>query len=1500
MRIRLTTLLLCAISYIGYAQPYNVAFDNVSWAASHGGITLSNDTVTIDGQSGVYKRYEYTLNVDPNIEDLYFTARIHLDNIVEGTAEWDKPKMRIENTSGGKLINWNISNDIQGQWAHVGVKIENFDNLGLSQVVLIFGFQNATGTMMVTDPWVSSTPTIGNYIFPYSVPGDPSVTLDISSDQYHPFQNDLLSTNSHFTWATYTWEDQNVKDLIYDKFPMQNLRFPGGTVANFYNWQTDDFYQNVYSTYNNTANTGSLDAKTFGYPGYVDVARTLGGSSTLLFNVFSDDEALSQGRLQDRIASGLDIKWIEMGNENYFSDQAYGYVDDRNTGLNGNNDGHFYDEYINHTKDLASWLKAIDPDIKVAVNTHDDDWNIPLAAENYYDACVMHNYIFVNSFMMNQYAAADFLGAYKTTQERLDHYVATFGGDEPVIMSEWGLLSEMPTSFLQVIGSADNFLSIERGNERGIVEQAGIHMLYHGDFIGEASLVMHNGTEFRLNPIGVMYSKLYEVFQNHNVYDAYSTSAELETDLDAVHAKAVDLGDSIYVFVVNKLPVASPLNLSIDGSNYTGNYSMETYSESMNTELTANYSLTDNPWTKTTGSGGISVPANSISVVTVYKSNYEDICQAPDLGDDIDLCNTGTLTLDPKVSVTNRTFEWYQDGVLLGTETGATLDVTTGGEYKVITDSAGCLREDIVIVSDEIENFYFGADQNLCTSSFIDLDANVANPNVTFDWSKDGVSFSNNSPQYTVYEPGTYRLEVSATGCSTVSDEIVITSDLPSVTFDTLCSAGTANLQINETGSYSWYDAQTGGTQLSTSLNYSPSVSSTTTYYVQDDNVESYNIGITQPTGTTYGGTTDYTIWGRTMYLDVDKGFNFDAADIFTNSTGDITITISGTGGTFVHNETNVPHTGKTTPYRIYPNIFIPEGDYTISFVGTTAKVFVQVSDLSNNIVPGVVEFGGTDGADHYGYFYNWDISIPNTCPRTPVHAVIDPGNSACATSFLLFSEDFESPTSQIVNVATGTLPDGPSTCTRASRGSSADYNSMNVDMRDDQNCSSYMAANPESPCSGYYTANTETNPISIPNLSNDVYFRCKYYQTTTLGWGVTSIQVTLDNGVNTQVFQSEFSTMDSWDSIEVKILDAFKGTNVTMSIELGGGNAVAFDDIQIGSIGGTVGIAPHNCGTVDCNGELGGSAYYDNCGICVGGSTGNTACTQDCNGDWGGTAYLDNCGTCVEGATGNAACTQDCNGDWGGTAYLDNCGTCVEGATGNAACAQDCNGDWGGTAYLDNCATCVGGGTGNTACTQDCNGDWGGTAYLDNCGTCVEGATGNAACTQDCNGDWGGTAYLDNCGTCVEGATGNAACAQDCNGDWGGTAYLDNCGTCVGGATGNIACAQDCNGDWGGTASIDVCGTCSGGNTGITPETDSDNCITSIDDNPAPHIQVYPNPTTGLIHIVGINNHDWDLLDVYGRVIMTGTENQIDITHLPAQLYVLRIDSQNLRITKH
>jgi len=256
-------------------------------------------------------------------------------------------------------------------------------------------------------------------------------------------------------------------------------------------------------------------------------------------------------------------------------------------------------------------------------------------------------------------------------------------------------------------------------------------------------------------------------------------------------------------------------------------------------------------------------------------------------------------------------------------------------------------------------------------------------------------------------------------------------------------------------------------------------------------------------------------------------------------------------------------------------------------------------------------------------------------------------------------------------------------------------------------------------------------------------------------------------------------------------------------------------------------------------------------------------SCTKDCSGIMGGTAYVDDCGSCVGGDTGLEACVQDCNGDWGGTAVIDDCGICAGGNTGLTLCSGSgeaenaCSADgvietehkgFSGSGYLnlENTATSamsfiinaesagtytismtfangsdaarpmtLTGGSNNTVVDFVASGGWA-TWITEPVSVVLEKGpneltlTSNTsagspnidliafyddeiamgACGADCNGVVGGTAFIDGCEICVGGNTGLEACVKDCNGVLGGSAYVDNCGDCVGGNTGITECA--------------------------------------------------------------------------------------------------------------
>jgi len=221
-----------------------------------------------------------------------------------------------------------------------------------------------------------------------------------------------------------------------------------------------------------------------------------------------------------------------------------------------------------------------------------------------------------------------------------------------------------------------------------------------------------------------------------------------------------------------------------------------------------------------------------------------------------------------------------------------------------------------------------------------------------------------------------------------------------------------------------------------------------------------------------------------------------------------------------------------------------------------------------------------------------------------------------------------------------------------------------------------------------------------------------------------------------------------------------------------------------------------NNC-IQDCNGIWGGTAVVDECGVCDGlGAIYECSCTmpeQECG--------------CDDIPEGDCDCNGnkiDCLGECGGSAEFDDCGVCdgdgiAEGAcdcSGNVCdcsdpdCAEDFdsidasnnNPSCGGLAVEDECGVCDA--NVENDCAQDCAGEWGGDAFIDECGVCCDGNTG-IGCSYyhnendyggayDCLGECDGVAVIDACGVC----DGDAETEDDCgceNWDIDSDGVLDN-----------------------------------------------------------------------------------------------------------------------------
>ncbi len=264
----------------------------------------------------------------------------------------------------------------------------------------------------------------------------------------------------------------------------------------------------------------------------------------------------------------------------------------------------------------------------------------------------------------------------------------------------------------------------------------------------------------------------------------------------------------------------------------------------------------------------------------------------------------------------------------------------------------------------------------------------------------------------------------------------------------------------------------------------------------------------------------------------------------------------------------------------------------------------------------------------------------------------------------------------------------------------------------------------------------------------------------------------------------------------------------------------------------------------------------------------------EDCNGDPGGTAYTDVCGVCVGGNTGltttdtDADGTPDCNDLCPNDANKTSPGTCGCGVA-------DTDSDFDGT---PDC---------NDLCPSDPSKTAPGT-----CGCGVADTDTDSDGTPDCNDQCPNDVNKTEPGACGCGVT-EGTCV-DCNGDANGSAAIDLCGICAGGNTGitpDESC-EDCNGDPNGTAAVDNCSVCSGGNTGIPV----DECLTPIDSKVLAGVKVYPNPFESSLTIELDTDQSFDakVYNSLGELVMTGASNNGKVGRVtiagPAGVYFVQV----------
>lgn len=387
-------------------------------------------------------------------------------------------------------------------------------------------------------------------------------------------------------------------------------------------------------------------------------------------------------------------------------------------------------------------------------------------------------------------------------------------------------------------------------------------------------------------------------------------------------------------------------------------------------------------------------------------------CEDVNLGVDVSLCGTGQIELNSNVSSTNRTFSWTLNGVIIPGATTSKLVVNQPGVYGTTADSLGCIQKDDITVFDIIPTPTLNQSTitTICNPAMLELESGVVGTGLDYEWSKDGVIIADSMrSELNVYQAGTYSVLINATGCSSVSDQLIVNSDLLNITGGDLCAAGQATLTVAGSSSYDWYDSPVSIPILANGNVYEPIVSNSRFYYVADANGFSGSVGKSNPDQAFLWGATQYE---RGQVFDVTVPLTIDELTAYTETAnGTVVVRVLEYPGksTVVATATfaTLPQGKNVLPV----NFSLAPGTYFMDAVGTsgTELSYSNGNDPTNDNIfpmelPGVISITGLDPSwlenqeiyGRYLFFYDWKVSAGNACDRTPVRVEVDPSAPGC------------------------------------------------------------------------------------------------------------------------------------------------------------------------------------------------------------------------------------------------------------------------------------------------------------------------------------------------------------------------------------------------------------------------------------------------------------------------------------------------------------------------
>lgn len=351
-----------------------------------------------------------------------------------------------------------------------------------------------------------------------------------------PINLDLFGQSTSHMFQVIDQVNEDVVSAI-EKVSPQFLRFPGGTGSNYYHFfengygfnEADAEMSKGHAPYPKMLKRIGIEKKRIDHgkaeDNYskkcVELALNLKVPVVLVANIFSGSDEENLAMVSYFIGQNVEVKGIELGNEYYFKAYTSQFPD--------------CGEYIKRCKIFVSKLKSIYPKIPVAVTAANppmgtgyalknrfQDWNNSLAAEEFYDAYIVHFYSKTpdcdgKKEIRDRFECANLENLNiqkKWISTGLDYYEGLFGSNKEIWLTEFNVknvFKNYGNTATQALYNADFLLNLIRN---GKVDLA----IYHNLLTSSYGFAMINKTKNGLRDR--VATKTFKLFShlNENFY----------------------------------------------------------------------------------------------------------------------------------------------------------------------------------------------------------------------------------------------------------------------------------------------------------------------------------------------------------------------------------------------------------------------------------------------------------------------------------------------------------------------------------------------------------------------------------------------------------------------------------------------------------------------------------------------------------------------------------------------------------------------------------------------------------------------------------------------------------------------------------------------------------------------------------------------------------------------------------------------------------------------